>query len=269
MANTVDKVIAIAKKEIGYLEKSKSAYNANPAILDYKTEGAGSDNYTKYGRDMHKVYPSTMDFPAAWCDCFVDWCFMQAYGVSNAQALLGGKFDDYTINSAGLYKKMNAYYTTKPKIGDQIFFKNSKGKICHTGLVYKVDKSKVYTIEGNTSGGSTVVSNGGSVAMKSYALTYARIDGYGRPKYETSQKSGLIETSTEIAIPTLKKGLKGPEVGKLQSNLNKLINANLDVDNDFGKKTDEAVREFQKRYLLEVDGIYGPKSYEKMIQALL
>ena len=72
MSNTVDKVIAVAKKEVGYLEKSKSAYDVNHGILDYKTEGAGSDNYTKYGRDMHSVYPQTMDFPAAWCDCFVD-----------------------------------------------------------------------------------------------------------------------------------------------------------------------------------------------------
>lgn len=120
-----------------------------------------------------------------------------------------------------------------------------------------------------TSGGSTLVSNGGGVAMKSYALSYARIDGYGRPKYETTQKTGLIETSSDIAIPTLKKGLKGPEVAKLQNNLNKLLKINLEVDGDFGKNTDSAVREFQKRYLLEVDGIYGPKSYDAMIDALL
>ena len=52
MINTVDKVIAIAMAEEGYLEKSKSAYQKNQKVLDVKEDGAGSDNYTKYGRDL-------------------------------------------------------------------------------------------------------------------------------------------------------------------------------------------------------------------------
>ena len=271
MANTVDKVIAIAKAEVGYLEKSKAAYNKSPAILDSKTEGSGRDNYTKYGRDMHNIYPQVMDFPAAWCDCFVDWCFMKAYGVSNAKALLCGKFDDYTVNSAGLYKNKGQYFkrgTTLPKVGDQIFFTNGK-RICHTGLVYKVDSTKVYTIEGNTSGGSTLVPNGGGVAMKSYPHTYGKIDGYGRPKYDNVEVAPVVETSSEIAMPTLKKKSIGTEVKKLQKNLNSVIKAKLAVDGDFGPATERAVKEFQKKFLLKIDGIYGPKSYNKMINVLL
>jgi len=53
----------------------------------------------------------------------------------------------------------------------------------HTGLVVAVDKTYVYTIEGNTSADSGVVSNGGSVNDKKYKLTYERIAGYGRPDY--------------------------------------------------------------------------------------
>ena len=97
-------VIKIAQSEIGYLEKSQAAYTANPGCLYDKTGGAGSDNYTKYGYEMHKVYPAVMDFPAKWCDCFVDWCFYKAYGVSTAKSLLGGNFDDYTVNSSQMYK---------------------------------------------------------------------------------------------------------------------------------------------------------------------
>lgn len=62
MANTVDKVIKIALAEEGYQEKSREAYLANPMVLESKDAGAGEDNYTKYGRDMHKIYPSVMDF---------------------------------------------------------------------------------------------------------------------------------------------------------------------------------------------------------------
>ena len=167
--NTVNKVIAIAKKEVGYLEKSAIAYKKNPSILDKKTTGAGLDNYTKYGRDMHKIYPAVMDFPAYWCDAFVDWCFYKAYGKSNAKGLLGGNFNDYTVASCQLYKNKNALDTT-PKKGAQVFFtKNGQVSGCHhTGLVYKVDDTYFYTIEGNTSGASGVISNGGGVAKKKY-----------------------------------------------------------------------------------------------------
>ena len=53
----------------------------------------------------------------------------------------------------------------------------------HTGLVEKVEGNKVHTIEGNTSGASGVVSNGGGVARKSYALDFSKIAGYGRPDW--------------------------------------------------------------------------------------
>ena len=181
MANTVDKVLKIAEEEVGYLEKK-----SNSQLYD-KTANAGSANYTKYGKEMHDIYPSVMDFPAAWCDAFCDWCFYKAYGVSTAKSLICGDFNDYTVSSAQMYKNKGAWYTSDPKIGDQIFFKNST-RICHTGLVYKVDNTYVYTIEGNTSGVSGVVANGGGVCKKKYKLNYSSIAGYGRPKYDTSPK---------------------------------------------------------------------------------
>lgn len=177
MANQASKVIKIALAEVGYLEKKSNK------SLDHKTANAGWANYTKYGRDMHKLYPAVMDFPAAWCDAFVDWCFQKAYGISNAKGLLGGNFDDYTVNSAQLYKNKKAWGKT-PKLGAQIFFKGSKGGICHTGLVYDFDSTYVYTIEGNTSGASGVIANGGGVCKKKYARTYTRIAGYGYPNYD-------------------------------------------------------------------------------------
>ena len=166
-----NKVIQIALNEVGYLEKSKQAYQQNNNIIYDKTQGAGSDNYTKYGYEMHKLYPSVMDFPAYWCDAFVDWCFVQAYGASNAREILCGNFDDYTVNSCKYYEKANRLDAT-PQIGDQVFFtKNGKSSGCHhTGIVYNVDDNYFYTVEGNTSNASSVVSNGGGVAKKKYLI---------------------------------------------------------------------------------------------------
>ena len=236
MANTVDKVLNIAFAEEGYLEKATNKY------LDDKIKNAGSNNWTKYGRDMHNIYPSVMDFPAAWCDCFVDWCFYKAYGVSNAKGLLGGNFDDYTVASAQLYKNKKAWYTSNPKVGDQIFFKNNAGTICHTGLVYKVDKSYVYTIEGNTSSAAGVVANGGCVRRKSYALNYAKIAGYGRPKYDGASPEPAPTPSPVNPETTFQLRVK-----ELQRAINAEYRKNLTVDGIPGPKTLAATPTLNKK----------------------
>ena len=75
------------------------------------------------------------------------------------------------------YEKQGRYHAKDPKPGDQIFFStaHSKSNVSHTGLVEKVDGSKVYTIEGNTSD---------RVARRSYYLSDSYIVGYGRPAYD-------------------------------------------------------------------------------------
>ena len=260
-------VINIALNEVGYLEKSSAAYKKNKNIIYEKTKGAGSDNYTKYGKEMHDLYPAVMDFPAYWCDCFVDWCFYKAYGVSSAKALLGGNFDDYTVNSKALYVAKGAYIKRgegTPKKGDQIFFNNGT-RVCHTGIVYDVDKTYVYTVEGNTSVGSTVVANGGGVSKKKYALSYNKIDGYGRPPYGTeSIIKKLTKSAYKEAFPVVPPVIKikstGEQVKKLQKFLNWYGDYGLTVDGDCGEKTTKAIKMFQKAEKLTVDGEFGPKS---------
>ena len=78
---SIEKVLSIARQEIGYLEKRSNSQ------LDSKTANAGSNNYTKYARDL---YPSLQGQP--WCDMFVDWCMVQAFGQVTARQLLGGGF---------------------------------------------------------------------------------------------------------------------------------------------------------------------------------
>ena len=63
---------------------------------------------------------------------------------------------------------------------------------------------------------------------------------------------------------TLKKGSKGTQVKYLQQFLNWYGSYGLVVDGDFGAKTDYAVKDFQKKEGLEVDGIVGIKTRNKM-----
>ena len=51
-------------------------------------------------------------------------------------------------------------------------------------LVTAVSSGRFETIEGNTSGGSIVIRNGGAVCRKSYAIGTSSIAGFGRPAYD-------------------------------------------------------------------------------------
>lgn len=197
MAFDPNKVIAIAKAEEGYLEKKS---NEN---LDSKTANAGSKNYTKYARDLDKLgFYNGKKNGVAWCDIFVDWCFVQAYGLENAQKLTFQKIGK-SNSGAGCkysrnYYKNNGRLFDKPAPGDQIFFYGSNlSDISHTGLVAKVDNTYVHTVEGNTSSESGVVANGGCVREKKYKLNFNRIAGYGRPDYGTQASTTTTTTTTK------------------------------------------------------------------------
>lgn len=271
MTNYSSKVIEVAKAEVGYLEKK-----TNSNLYD-KTKNAGSNNYNKYAYEFDTKYPNFYNGKKngyAWCDIFVDWCLVKAFGVNDALKLLGQPLKSCGAGcswSVKYYKNIKCFYTS-PKVGDQIFFKDSKGEPCHTGLVYKVDNKKVYTIEGNTSSASGVVANGGAVAMKSYSLNYNRIYGYGRPKYDEEPKKATpvkVKKAYSGTFPRLplrgyfRNGDKGPQVKNLQKFLNWYGNYKLDVDGEIGAKTISAVKKFQTAEKITVDGYFGKTSLAK------
>lgn len=70
------------------------------------------------------------------------------------------------------------------------------------------------------------------------------------------------------ARPNLKKGSKGENVKKLQKCLNYVLNLGLVEDGIFGFKTDSALRSFQHKYGLVIDGIYGKNSKAKLQEVI-
>ncbi|MCB9667345.1 MAG: peptidoglycan-binding protein [Myxococcales bacterium] len=62
----------------------------------------------------------------------------------------------------------------------------------------------------------------------------------------------------------LKQGSKGQQVRELQDKLVKL-GFEVEVDGDFGKRTDGAVRKLQALFNYSVDGLVGPGT-EKLIE---
>lgn len=64
--------------------------------------------------------------------------------------------------------------------------------------------------------------------------------------------------------PTIKRGSKNIYVGLLQTFLNMFDGQRLKIDCDFGSKTNDAVKNFQLKYNLEVDGIVGVNTWSKI-----
>ncbi len=102
-----------------------------------------------------------------WCACFVSWCYGQA-GLSEPRFAGCQSQGVPWFTSRGQWGA-RGYENIAP--GDAIFFDwDLDGSADHVGLVIGTDGSRVYTVEGNS---------GDACKIKSYALDYACIKGYG------------------------------------------------------------------------------------------
>ena len=192
--NAIDRLMAIAEGEVGYREKRTNSR------LDEKDANAGSGNYTKYNRDL-RAWTGVGSLNAQWCQAFVDWCFIRAFGLEGAKRLIY-VWTNYTPTGSGAFKNRGRYVPRgkgTPARGDVIYFYSaSKGRIGHVGIVSGVSNGKVYTIEGNA---------GDGVKRKHYSLTSRYIDGYGRVDYtqaaqEDAAGGAVTVTGSSVRVRT-------------------------------------------------------------------
>lgn len=270
MAFDKKKVIEIAKAEVGYLEKRT---NAN---LDDPKANAGSGNYTKYARDLDAVkgFYNGPKNGAAYCDVFVDWCFVKAYGVENAKKLLCQP--DYSAGAGCLYSaqyyKAAGRWINTPKVGAQAFFSYAPGEYSHTGLVVELSGNTFRTIEGNTSDG---------VFYRTYQNSDSRVVGFGMPDYSmnpsatpaTPAVTPAIKIIVALDLELLKPNNKSnsPEIVKLMQRQLKVIHGydigKYGIDGDFGNATKAALIKFQKKHNLVADGECGALTWRALFTA--
>ena len=262
---TPDAVIAVAIGELGYHEK------ASNAALDDKNTNAGSSNFTKYARDFDQKYPNWFNgkknsYP--WCDVFIDWVFLTAYGYENALHLLcqpersAGAGCTYSLQ---YYREKGQFHTDNPQRGDQIFFGTSLSNSTHTGLVEKVENGCVYTIEGNSSD---------QVCRRRYALTDSCILGYGRPAYDQVTSTPIAPTEyADVSLPVLRRGMTALSIAVAQLLLirhgyscgGNIVNGVEELDGVYGSGTEEAVRAFQRAKGLTADGVISADTWAALL----
>lgn len=167
-----------------------SLYKSNVIATALNEVGYQADgNWNKYADELDKVDYFTgcgKKQGLDWCCVFVCWC---AYKNTEPEP---DKWDAHyflyqsdqcdkaaVVKYAAQYYKDNHAFDTDTRYactGDQIFFKDDNGDLCHTGLVVDWDDAGIYTVEGNT--------NGGQVAKKFYSYSSSRIAGFGHPRYD-------------------------------------------------------------------------------------
>lgn len=239
----LEKVIEVAKGEIGYLEKKSNSQ------LDSKTANAGYNNYTKYWRDVKPEWNG--DY---WCACFITWVFQKALGKARATELL--KHYPY-VYCPTLGAKFTKY--ANPKVGDIVIFWKG-GAFAHTGLVIGVNGDQFTTIEGNTSGASSVISNGGGVCQKTYYNSKLAGTKFCRPEYSsTTISSDENKVVVSDDIHTVKwKGVVKTNGGTLNVRLQPNLTAKKCSFSPLKKGTEVGVcHQDGEWYLIKYNGKYG------------
>lgn len=249
-------LITTAKSEVGYHE--------------------GDNNYNKYAVGMTKYYGWDVQ-NQPYCDIFTDWAFVKTFGGDAAAKMTYqpmGSFSALCRQSAQYFKNNNAWFAS-PEIGDVIFFYYD-GAINHQGIVVEVSGGLVYTVEGNSSD---------MVRSNRYGLGAAVIAGYGRPNWSVVSSSSTdpatggenmpipdpepVEPTCTVTVtlPVIEYGDKGLYV-KIMQRL--LISKGFSCgwygdDGDYGKQTQIALHEFQKKNSLEQDEICGQQTWKLLL----
>lgn len=226
----------------------------------------GANNWNKYAEmpelmEMYGWYSQNQP----WCDVFVDAGFCECFGLTDACAMTYQPMGSGSAlcSQSAKYYDINGAFFHEPEIGDQIFFYIGGG-INHTGLVVDIGTGIVRVIEGNSSDG---------VRNRTYQTNDVSIAGYGRPRWSVvvePPKDGCAGDACEIHLPpktvefpVLQCGMGGAWVAALQGILHyrKYSLGVYGVDGEFGVCTVGAVRNFQIRNNLSVDGIVGPETW--------
>jgi len=164
------------------------------------------------------------------------------------------------------------------QLGDIVCFSNSTGSISHVGIYVGNDQMIHAPGDGKT------VQYGSSISKWTLSQAKCKLE-YGRrliadppsstptpapseqPSRPSSKPSPIGDVNTVLRWKELNKTYN-KTTEQLQACLNYIMNAGLTVDGIYGIKTHDAVKAFQQKYGLKVDGDAGPQTLKKVNEVL-
>lgn len=191
--DSLNELISLARSEEGYVEK---ASNQN---LDSKTGNKGTNNYTKYSRDVNDAGLRGCQ-GQAWCATSAFWLDLKTFGVDKALQLWSMNRSTYVGYSC--FSTYNVFAACgkvgkTPKLGALVVFTFS-----HMGRVLRIYTQNGITYfdcwEGNTSSNLND-RNGGMVKIKKRRADDSTIKGFCYIDYDSVtpeidiSKSGWVQ----------------------------------------------------------------------------
>ena len=203
------------------------------------------NNYIKYCNDMGYSYR------IEWCVCFISW-LAKKLDITNIIPV------DISCNSQiKKFKALGVWHTdSNIQSGDILYYDwDSSGDADHVGIVEKANNSLLTVIEGNNGNYPDDKVRRREISSESFLIF-----GYARPDYS--------KLKNNISFPLLRKGNAGTYVKILQAFLTayRYNIGNSGIDGEFGSDTESAVKQFQKNSEIEVDGIVGEDTWNKLFK---
>ena len=221
-------------------EKVEAAgYNAAAAVA-YAYKWGGS-----------KRNPAYKDYSSSGGDCanFVSQC------------LRAGGINVYEIGAASLKRKLESMgYKTimnpsadQVEVGDVMFYYSTY----HHTTIITSKTNGVPKVTGHTS--NVVDGNWKYNVCCAVILHNGAVSG--------TNNNDANPDAHSVPTSNLYRGSRGDTVAWVQSMCNRLAGTNIGIDGQYGSDTVNAVKSFQRKYGLAADGIVGPQTRNKMIEA--
>lgn len=248
------------KAEIAYQEKWGYIWAASGEKWTPEKQAALEK---KYNSDPVKYadYRQGVLYGSKWyghkvtdCSGLVKWA-MKQLGVT--KGIYHGSNSQFTKNCKATGRIAKGQ---KIPVGALIFTGNEVGQHNHVGIL--VSETCVCEAKGTTAG---VV----HTPLSNKKWTYWGLLNDVEYELELGDVGTIPEvyTAPVSSYPTLRRGMKGEEVKLLQTLLAE-DGSTLEIDGIFGIGTLSAVKSFQKRHKLVVDGIVGPKTWAELAKLM-
>lgn len=177
--NQAQDIVNVALSQVGYHEGSSGS--------DLSGSSSSTANYTEYGRWFGQQ--------SNWCAIFISWCANQAgipTSVVKKNAVASG-------SSCQFGEKKYSFGSRAPQVGDIIYVQNdSDSDVDHVGLIYKVDDTYIYAVEGNFGNKVGTIKYYRDSGRQTY-YSSTKILFYGVPSYSTGGASSTAPSTSTVA----------------------------------------------------------------------
>lgn len=180
-----------AKSEVGYIEKASNSQ------LDSKLANIGTNNYTKYSRDINNWGLRGYN-GSPWCSSFSFWLEVMEFGLDTALSHFHMTRSNYcAYNVFATRDEFPANKRSKtPQLGSLVVFTQS-----HMGRVIAINGNTITTVEGNTSP-KLYDRNGGMVAIKTYDYRDSKIQWFLIIDYDRSNEVPYNNSTSTVTGTT-------------------------------------------------------------------